>query len=588
MNVWQTLRNPRKGWKGYRAAWVALSLGAAAAAAWAVAAVADWAALGEAFRNLARDPRWLTAGMILFGAAFLIRAAIWRRMVPGLTLGHAWAAIHVALLGNHLLPFRLGEPLRPLSVRRRAGLPLGAAVSSTLTLRSADLLALLGLAWLTGAANLPLFRSTAVGGAAAAAVAALAGGFFWSRRRRSGGWLRRPDLWTFLGAALAWTAEAGLVYAAARAAGIHLTLSGAVLVTAVSVAAQIAALTPGGFGVYEAGAVAAYVYLGADPAAGLIAALAAHSLKTAYSIAAGAVAGAVPPPSLAGRWRLPRRLPSPPPPIPAPDGPVALFMPAYNEEQSVGETAGRIPETAAGRPVIATVVDDGSDDATAERAAAAGARVVSLPGNLGLGAAVRAGLACAVEQGAAAVAFCDADGEYSPEELERLTAPILAGEADYVVGSRFRGEIRRMLPHRRAGNRLLSLAMSLAARRRITDGQSGYRALSREAAARAEIIHDYNYAQVLTLNLLGQGFRYREVPISYGFRTAGTSFVRLLPYLRRVIPAVYRELNRPGPDQANNPSPKNRPSSGTPGKAKKNPPPSGKMYSSNGSPDSRS
>lgn len=563
-----------------------LSLAATAAAAWAVGAAADWAALGAAFRNLARDPRWLTLGMILFGAAFLIRSAIWRRMAPGLSLGHAWAAIHVALLGNHLLPFRLGEPLRPLSVRRRAGLPLGAAVSSTLTLRSADLLALLGLAWLTGAANLPAFQSAAVWAtAAAAAAAALAAGVFWSRRWRSGGRLRRPDLWTFLGAALAWAAEAGLVYAAARAAGVSLTLSGAILVAAVSVAAQIAALTPGGFGVYEAGAVAAYVYLGVDPAAGLIAALVAHSLKTAYSVAAGAVALAVPPPPLAGRWRLPRRPPSPAP-VPVPDGPVVLFMPAYNEEQTVGEAAGRVPEATAGRPVISAVVDDGSLDGTAERAAAAGARVVSLPGNLGLGAAVRAGLAYAVQEGAAAVAFCDADGEYDPRELERLTAPILAGEADYVVGSRFRGDIRFMLRRRRAGNRLLSLALSAAARRRITDGQSGYRALSREAAARAEIIHDYNYAQVLTLNLLGQGFRYREVPISYSFRTAGTSFVRLFPYLRRVIPAVYRELNRPS-RQANNPSPKKRLSSGTPGKAKKKPPPSGSTYSSSGSPDSR-
>ena len=76
----------------------------------------------------------------------------------------------------------------------------------------------------------------------------------------------------------------------------------------------------------------------------------------------------------------------------------------------------------------------------------------------------------------------------------------------------------------------------------ITDGQSGYRALSPAAARTAEIIHDYNYAQVLTLDLVRKGFRYAEVPISYSFRREGTSFVRLLPYLRNVVPAVYREL----------------------------------------------
>ena len=126
-----------------------------------------------------------------------------------------------------------------------------------------------------------------------------------------------------------------------------------------------------------------------------------------------------------------------------------------------------------------------------------------------------------------------------------MVAPILAGRADYVVGSRFAGDIERMLPHRRFGNRVLTIALSFVARRRISDGQSGYRALSAAAAADAEIVHDFNYAQVLTLDLLGKGYAYEEVPIAYRFREHGTSFVRLLPYLRRVVPAVHRELNGP-------------------------------------------
>ncbi|MGH9116981.1 MAG: glycosyltransferase, partial [Acidimicrobiales bacterium] len=174
--------------------------------------------------------------------------------------------------------------------------------------------------------------------------------------------------------------------------------------------------------------------------------------------------------------------------------------------------------------------------------------VVALPAPSGLGAAVRHGLAVAVEAGAVVVAFCDADGEYAPEELERLVRPILAGRADYVVGSRFAGGPRRMRRHRWLGNRVLTVALSAVARRRISDGQSGYRALSAAAARAAEIIHDYNYAQVLTLDLLGKGFRYAEVPVSYRFRTRGRSFVRLGPYLRRVAPAVWRvSRSRPTP-----------------------------------------
>ena len=77
----------------------------------------------------------------------------------------------------------------------------------------------------------------------------------------------------------------------------------------------------------------------------------------------------------------------------------------------------------------------------------------------------------------------------------------------------------------------------------ITDGETGYRALSPAAAARVEVIHDVNDARVISLDLLAKGSRYLEVPISYHFRTTGESFIKLGPSLRKVVPAVYRELN---------------------------------------------
>jgi glycosyltransferase involved in cell wall biosynthesis len=252
------------------------------------------------------------------------------------------------------------------------------------------------------------------------------------------------------------------------------------------------------------------------------------------------------------------RLPAPPQPpghgAAAGPGPVVLFLPAHDEEATVAAVLARVPERVLGRRVECLVVDDGSGDRTAELAAAAGATVLSSAVNRGLGAAVRQGLAAATERGAAAVAFCDADREYDPAELERLVAPILEGRADYVAGSRFAGEIRRMLPQRRLGNLALTGLLRYVARAPIGDGQSGFRALSGPAAAAAEIAHDYNYAQVLTLDLLAKGYRYLEVPIGYQFRTAGRSFVRPLRYLRQVVPTVWRELERhhargnPSPD----------------------------------------
>ncbi len=221
-----------------------------------------------------------------------------------------------------------------------------------------------------------------------------------------------------------------------------------------------------------------------------------------------------------------------------------LFLPAWNEEATVGAVVERVPPFVLGHRTRCIVVDDGSSDETAAVAAASGAWVVSLGDRHGLGAAVREGLSAALACNPAAVAFCDADGEYAPEELLRLVAPILAGEADYVVGSRFAGLATDMRWQRRVGNRMLTAGLRAATGATITDGQSGFRALSPSAAARADVAHDYNYAQVLTLDLLAKGFRYAEVPISYRHRVTGESFVRLGPYLRRVVPAMWRLRRR--------------------------------------------
>ncbi|MGH8903552.1 MAG: lysylphosphatidylglycerol synthase domain-containing protein [Egibacteraceae bacterium] len=508
--------------------------------------VVDLRALALTARAAIEDPWALATVLAVYAGAFAIRAATWRHVLPAVSFGHGLAALHVALAGNKLLPFRLGEALRVTSVVRRTGIPLAEATASTVVLRGADILAAVVLAAVLGPRVVSGLDGTGAWLAAAPALLLVLGGVWWLRRL--GG--RLPGPVVAGGALTAWILESAVLWQAARWAGIELTAVQAVLVTAVTVAAQVAAVAPGGLGTYEAAATGALVAVGARPGPAFAAALTAHAVNTVYALLAGAVAAVVPAPALFGRWRLPRRMP-----LVAtatdrgtfaadPDAPVLLFLPAHDEEAAVAGVINRVPPTVCGRPVRCLVVDDGSTDGTAGAAAAAGAEVSSLGVNRGLGAAVRHGLAAGLAADACVVAFCDADGEYAPEELERLIAPILAGQADYVVGSRFAGQIRRMAPCRRLGNRALTTLLRFVARTPVTDGQSGYRALSAAAAAQAEIVHDFNYAQVLTLNLLGKGFRYAEVPISYGFRETGRSFVRLGPYLRHVVPAVHAELNR--------------------------------------------
>lgn len=524
--------------------------------------VAQGDVLADTWDAMVGAPLGVALALLAYAVAFGLRAWSWTRVLPGLGFWQAWAALHVSLLGNHVLPLRLGEALRVTSVLRRTDLPAGPVAATTVSLRLADV----GSVALLALIAVPGLAVDLVGGwawllvllATGAAVAGLVALRRWAARRPSAG-VRVPLGIVALTVFTAWVLEAALVWQIARAAGVGLAYHEAIAVTAVAVAAQTLAVTPGGFGSYEAAATAALAALGVPAATGLAIALATHAVKTVYSLLVGLPALWLPAPAYLGRagaapqrpklrFRLPRRLPARPAPWPVSvDAPVVAVIPAHDEAATIAEVIRRLPAVVAGRAVHCLVVDDGSSDDSAALAAAAGATVIVHPRNLGLGAAVRTALREASALGPAAVVYLDADLEYPPEELGLLAAPVLAGTADYVVGSRFAGNIEHMRPHRRLGNRVLTRWVRWMSRRRdLTDGQSGFRAFSARAAAQAEIVHDYNYAQVLTLDLLAKGFTYAEVPIGYAFRTSGTSFVRLGRYLRKVVPAVHRELNERG------------------------------------------
>jgi Glycosyl transferase family 2/Type I phosphodiesterase / nucleotide pyrophosphatase len=214
---------------------------------------------------------------------------------------------------------------------------------------------------------------------------------------------------------------------------------------------------------------------------------------------------------------------------------------ARDEEGAVGAVLAGIPAKACGIPVDRLLVDDGSRDATPSIGRVHGARVISHESSRGLGAALRAGLELARDEGYGAAVYLDGDGEYTPADFESLLEPIANGRADYVLGSRFLGRRDGMSWHRTLANRATSALLGTLMETVIGDGQTGYRALSGRALDAARIRHDYNYAQVLTLSLWGAGIEPVEVPIRYRRRTSGRSFVRYPEYFARVAPAIWRE-----------------------------------------------
>ncbi|MBS1265535.1 MAG: Polyprenol monophosphomannose synthase [Acidimicrobiaceae bacterium] len=517
-----------------------------------LAVVVDTDELAAGLRVGVSDGAGLMIISMALLAAFMMRALAWCRTLPGLTLGQSLAAIHLALGGNHVLPFRLGEPLRIASVARRTDVGVAAATSTTVLLRAADTVSLATLGVIAaprlitdelGGRGAALLTVVGLIGIASAMVVATQRSGPSSTSTRST--VRFPGPTTFGLVIGAWLAEAVVVWQVAKWFHVGLAPREAMAVLAAAVLVQAVALTPGGVGTYEAAGSAALIATGvvAPTAVALIIVL--HAVKTLYSLIAGSVALLAPTPSMLGRLRLDRPGAVRPPSTVTGDDPVVLFLPAHNEAERIAAVIEASPDSVNGHPVEVVVIDDASTDDTAAVACAAGADVIAHARNRGLGAAVRTGLAHANQRGAAAAAFCDADGEYNPADLGDLVNPILRGKAHYVVGSRFAGDIKHMRPHRRVGNLALTRWVRYITRCQVSDGQSGYRALSAEALADAEIAHDYNYAQVLTIDVVAKGYGYHEVPISYEFRRSGRSFVRLGTYLRNVIPTVWCQLNRP-------------------------------------------
>ena len=198
-------------------------------------------------------------------------------------------------------------------------------------------------------------------------------------------------------------------------------------------------------------------------------------------------------------------------------GKVVAVVPAFNEELAIGsvvlQTKKHVEEV--------IVVDDGSTDRTAEVAGLAGAVVLKLDRNYGKAHALMEGFEFARQNGFTAGVMLDGDGQHNPDELPSLISPVLQGEADLVIGSRYLEASHATPGYRRTGQRLLDVVTNMSTDQKVTDSQSGFRALSKEAMDSLDFeSKGFNIESDMIVHFSEKGLRVKEVPIGVHYDVA--------------------------------------------------------------------
>ena len=207
-----------------------------------------------------------------------------------------------------------------------------------------------------------------------------------------------------------------------------------------------------------------------------------------------------------------------------------IQIPCLNEATTLPETLAALPRQVEGiEQIELLVIDNGSEDNTVEVARELGVdHIVELPLK-GLAAAFSAGLAAGLTQGADVIVNTDADNQYDGRDIGALVAPILAGQADIVVGDRNVSSVATFSRSKRLLQRLGSWVVGRAAGFEVPDATSGFRALSRRAAAETLVLSNYSYTLETLIQAGARKMRVKFVPIRTNLPTRPSRLMRGVP-----------------------------------------------------------
>ena len=218
-------------------------------------------------------------------------------------------------------------------------------------------------------------------------------------------------------------------------------------------------------------------------------------------------------------------------------------IPCFNEEQTLPQTLADLPGEISGIDVIEVlVIDDGSTDATVRIARELGVdHVVRFPANRGLASAFKAGLDAALHLGADIIVNTDGDNQYCGQDIPALVKPILDGEADLVVGDRRTDTIPHFGVVKKKLQKLGSAVVRRFSRTTVADTTSGFRAFSREAALRLNLVSEFTYTLETIIQAGHNRMAVQSVPVRTNPKTRPSRLFRGIgQYVRRSVGTILR------------------------------------------------